>query len=53
MKRLMRRALVEKKFDEDILAPIEDNLEQPDRDADEMTTVKFLADEGASTYEIR
>ena len=53
MKRMMRKKLIENKFDEEILIPIPDNEEIPEKENEEFNTTKFLAEEGVSTYDIR
>lgn len=53
LRTMMRKRLVDMKFDEDVLIPIEINTEQVEQDNEEYPTAKNLAEEACSTYEIR
>lgn len=48
----MRKNLVDRKFDEQVLAPISDPKEQ-EPENDELTTVRLISDEPLSSADIR
>lgn len=52
LKRLMRKNLVEKKFDELVLVPVADPKEK-EQENDELTTVRLISDEPLSSADIR
>jgi hypothetical protein len=52
LKRLMRKNLVEKGFDEVVLAPVADPKEK-EQENDELTTVRLISDEPLSSADIR
>ena len=53
LKKMMRKKLVENKFDQDILLPIIENTETPEGDNEDFVTTKNIAEEQFSTYDLR
>ena len=51
--KMMRKKLVENKFDEDILLPIIDNTETPEGDNEDFVTTKNIPEDQFSIYDLK
>lgn len=49
---MMRRNLIDRRFDQEILAPINDPKDR-EQECDELTTVRLIADDPPSSNDIR